>query len=109
MSNWEEDEFSGDEYLSYRTPVKAEWLVSVNRYGQPKARLFFMGDAGGPMVLETKLDLTESASNEELAAAAQAWATSVVEDGTALRMLMFPPMSAEELAARDALDEAKED
>ncbi len=93
-TQWQESGFSGDGYLIFDTPVsECQWQVSVNRYGPPTARLFFMSDAasGGPLVLEARLAVLESDSDATIAAAARAWAESVIKDGTALRRLLFPP------------------
>jgi hypothetical protein len=102
---WSESGFSGDEYLIFETPeTSLRWQVSVNRYGSSKASLFFMASGGGLCVCEKQhLAVAESEPDEVIAAAAREWAESLIADGSAIRLALFPPESTRDIKAHDAL------
>jgi hypothetical protein len=95
---WKESGFSGDDHLIFEAPVtELRWQVSVNRYGQPHARLFIMASGGGPQGMEADLPVLESDSDEKISAAARSWAESIIEAGDLMRRILMP--SAEEEGA----------
>lgn len=100
---WTETWFSGDETLSFDTPVTdLRWEVSVNRYGSTfTAKLFLMGDGGGPLVTTQVLDVAADTPDADLAAAARAWAAETIANPMTLifRTLLRPQPESEEPAA----------
>ena len=93
---WTESGFSGDEYLRFDTPAHdLHWQVDVNRYGNPTANLWLMGDGGGLHVAEEALPLGPSAPDDQLTQAAHTWAEEKLTDAMLTIMRSLAPKPAE--------------
>lgn len=98
-TNWTETGFSGNMFLNFQNQTTdGRWNVTINRYGPPVARLWFILGGAGALIAEHPMkwrltaeqDLgTENMPDDERWQQAREWADQLIASGVAAQRVIF--------------------